>query len=575
RQDWLAGGVQFDSPEASYDGLFKRGLLGTALHLDGAHGGVIAGMHNGAYPYVWPRDAAWAAITLARTGFVGEAQEIFRFLRDIAFRDVEGWGRKGFWKQKYSTDGYTIWGNPQVDETSCYPWGVRFIFDVTGDLQFLADHYDEVYDAGLASSQTSTFDGRLRYDGVFNLVDSMSLWEDAFGLFNYSNASVVRGLEDAAAIADILDQSVCPGGPGMCGYHADRALFLARAGLVRGGLDARLAWNGENTDISQLGITYPFEVYPAGHPRAQLVLDRINGFQPDAFGNFQPLVRGGAIPEWQGMVDRYWGDGYWNGGPWFLTTLWFGAYHALRQDVSPGTADIDIHKQKVDLMIGAAGPMGFGAEQIARNSTLKYTGQTDYRLQTAFPNAWESMSFLTDALMLFLGWTPDADGNTLRLRPKLPGAWGFMEYANITMGAHRLGVRVERAPKRAWHTLTNETGAPVNFETVVRLASGDAVCAVLVNGAPSAYTHNAGVHAVTVSGAMATGAGAVTSVQVFSRPPADVSENGVVDFDDITRVLSDWLESGAPYSGSDTNGDGVVDFDDITQVLSDWLDSCS
>jgi len=360
----------------------------------------------------------------------------------------------------------------------------------------------------------------------------------------------------------------------MCGYHADRALFESRATTIRGGLDARLAWNGENTDISQLGITYPFEIYPAGSARPQLILDRVNGFQPDAFGNFQPLVRGPGIPEWEGMVDRYWGDSYWNGGPWFLTTLWFGAYHALRQDVSPGTADIDLHKEKIDLMIGATGPMGFGAEQIARDATVKYAGQTDYRLQTAYPNAWESMSFLTDAVMLFLGWTPDAPGNTLRVKPKLPSDWSFMEYSNITMGAHRLGVRVARGTAAVTHTLTNETGLAVAFETVVRVAPGDPVCSVRRNGAPVAYTHDAGIGAVTVSGAMETGAGAETRIEVFRRPAADVSGNGVVDFDDIVAALGNWLATVEPFTNGDADGSGFVDFDDIITVLGAWLDAC-
>ncbi len=191
--DWLASGVTVDTPDDDYDAIFKRGLLGTALHLDGKNGGIIAGMHNGAYPFVWPRDAAWAAITLARTGHIAEAKRIFDFLRDIAFRDNEAggapfFGGKGFWKQKYTTDGYTVWGSPQVDETSCYPWGVRFIHDITDDLSFLEDHYTEVWEAAIASSHDSTVDSRLRYEEAVDLVYSMNLWEDSFDVFNYSNA---------------------------------------------------------------------------------------------------------------------------------------------------------------------------------------------------------------------------------------------------------------------------------------------------------------------------------------------------------------------------------------------------
>lgn len=571
-ENWLASGTGFNSPDARVNEVFKRGLLGTALHLDGKNGGIIAGMHNGAYPYVWPRDAAWAAITLARTGFTDEAREIFRFLRDIAYRDVEGWGRKGFWKQKYSTDGYTIWGTPQVDETSCYPWGVRYIYDVTGDLSFLQAHYDEVFEAALASSQDSTIDSRLRYEEGVSLVYSMNLWEDSFDVFNYSNASVIRGLEDAAAIADILNNTSCPGGPNNCGYHTDRDLFNSRASAIRGGLDARLDWNGENSDISQIGIVYPMNVYPAGHPRAELVMDRMNGVAADRFGNFKPLVNFvGGVPEWVGLINRYWGDGYWNGGPWFLTTLWYGAYYALRQDLSPGTADIDNFKYRLDRTIDNLGPVGLGAEQMTRDATSVYP---NFRLQTAYPNAWESMSFLVDSVMLFLDWTPDADANVLRVKPKLPSAWSFAEFKRLEMGTHNVDVRVDVLPDGVVHTFTNTTGQPLNVDTTLRVAAGAPVCAVTLNGGSTGSTFNAAANSVRVQQALATGAGARTVIAALSRLPGDVSRNGSVDFSDVTSVLANFGAVGIPYAGADANGDGVVTFSDVTGILAAFGATC-
>jgi hypothetical protein len=570
-RNWLAQGVKFTSPESRYNDTYKRGLLGTALHLDGKNGGIIAGMHNGAYPYVWPRDAAWAAITLARTGFVGEAKEIFRFLRDIAFRDVEGWGRKGFWKQKYTTDGYTAWGNPQVDETSCYPWAVKYIYDVTGEVPFLLEHYDEVYEAGLASSQDSTFDNRLRYEESVALMYSMSIWEDAFDVFTYSNASVIRGLEDAAQIADILNNTSCPGGPNNCGYHTDRNLFNGRAATIRAGVESRLLWNGENTDISQAGIVYPMYIYPAGHPRAELVFDRFNGVATDAFGNNHPIVQFGAVPEWTGLINRYWGDNYWNGGPWFLSTLWYGSYYALRQDITPGTGDIDNFKYRFDRTLDSLGPVGLGAEQIARNSTMVYP---DFALQTAYPNAWESMSFLTDSAMLFLDWTPDADGNTLKIRPKLPSSWPFMSYENIRMGAHRVDVRVERNADGIFHTFTNRTGLALSVDTVLRHATGSPACAVVRNGQTVAHSFNSQLNTAQVSAALEPGANAVTVIAVLNRLPGDVNRNGSVDFADITAVLANFGAAGTPFSGADATGDGSVAFSDITAILATFGAAC-
>ncbi len=576
-QAWLDKGVSFDSPDPVYDELFKRGLLGTALHLDGANGGIIAGMHNGAYPYVWPRDAAWAAITLARAGHTDDAERIYEFLRDIAFRDVEGWGRKGFWKQKYTTNGFTIWATPQVDETSCFPWGVKYIYDVTGDEQFLFDHYDEVFEAALASSQDSTIDNRLRYEESVDLVFSMNLWEDSFDVFNYSNASVIRGLEDAAAIATILRDS--PNAPQPNNYQADIDLFTARANAIRGGLDARLAWNGENTDISQLGITYPFEIYPAGHPRVELIMDRINGVANDAFGNNQPLVNFGG--EWDGLINRYWGDSYWNnpalvpnpnGSPWFLTTMWYGAYYALRQDVTPGTGDIDNHKLRIDLLLPERGPMGFGAEQIASNNTLKYPGQTDYRLQTAYPNAWESMSFFVDAIMLFLGFEPDADG-TLRIKPKLPSDWPFMEYGNLALRANRIDVLVDRVGDGERHTFTNRTGAAVPFETTLRFTPGEPVADVTVNGVSTTATIDGALGTALVSGQLATGAGATTVVELTTGVPclADTNGDGLVTPADFNAWI---LAFNTQAPECDQNGDGLCTPGDFNAWILNFNAGC-
>ncbi len=584
-QAWLADGVTIDFPDDRYDETFRRSLLATALHLDGRNGGIIAGMHNGAYPFVWPRDAAWAAITLARAGHVADAENIYAFLRDVAYRDIEGWGREGFWKQKYSTDGYTIWATPQVDETSCYPWGVRYIYDVVGHVQFLADHYDGVYEAAIASSQDSTFDSRLRYEEAVDLVYSMNLWEDSFDVFNYSNASVIRGLEDAAAIADVLDQLVCPGGPGTCGYDEDLALFLDRAGAIRGGLDARLAWNGENTDISQLGIAYPFEIYEPNHARVELIMDRINGVAADTFGNFHPLMNFDIHGEWEDLVNRYWGDGYWNnpaapnadGSPWFLSTMWYGCYYAMRQDVTPGKGDIDNHKYRMDLLLDRLGPIGLGAEQIAPDNSLLYAGQTDFSLQTAWPNAWESMSFFVDAMMAFLGYTPDAPNNTLRIEPKLPTDWTSTAFSNVRLGDHRLGITCQESDTVNSISLTNITGNALDYDVYIRVPE----CSTFIG---ATQVDSAGCRAVAatcdgttgrvhVTGAVDTGAESLTVVRAHLGLRGDFDGLNDVDNADLSPFIDVLIGVEADCVKrlvADMNADGVPDGRDI-QLFADAI----
>ncbi|HBS29630.1 MAG TPA: hypothetical protein DEB06_09325 [Phycisphaerales bacterium] len=63
------------------------------------------------------------------------------------------------------------------------------------------------------------------------------------------------------------------------------------------------------------------------------------------------------------------------------------------------------------------------------------------------------------------------------------------------------------------------------------------------------------------------------SMTVVLTPAGDADGSGTVDFDDITTVLSRWLDTGLAGLEGDANCDGVVDFDDITEILSMWLET--
>lgn len=496
--NWLAAGTTLEVPSQPTMGqLFTRGLLGTMIHVDAKNGGVVAGYHNGAYPFVWPRDAVYAAVSLARAGHWSEAHEIYRYLREVTYRANESWGGKGFWYQKYTTDGYIIWSAPQVDETAIIPWGIWFQYGLTGDNNLLTTNWAMVRDAALASSQDSTIDSRLYYDDANQLMHSMNVWEDSFDDHLYSNANVVRGLRDAGAIAGQLGQS------------GDQSTFLSRANQIQNGLIGRLDWNGENTDISQLGLLYPFRVLTPSESRMQRLFDRMNGVQGDHWGNIKPIVR--TSGEHAGLVDRYYGDTYWNGGPWFLSTMWYGLAQMERADAVAGSQDVDGHKAKLDALVARLGLVGFGAEQIAPANSELYPG---YKLQAAWPNAWESMSTFVDALMAFLDFTPDAPTNTLRLAPKLPSAWPEMTFRNVRMGAHRFDIKVSRGRSTLNCEVTNLTGLPANFEIYHKIPGGWVGEFAYVNNARVASTKEVLANRIRITGALQTGVGAKTTVSV-------------------------------------------------------------
>ena len=49
--------------------------------------------------------------------------------------------------------------------------------------------------------------------------------------------------------------------------------------------------------------------------------------------------------------------------------------------------------------------------------------------------------------------------------------------------------------------------------------------------------------------------------------PADINQDGLVDFQDLLLLLGDYGAVGGP---SDVNGDGLVDFQDLVALLAVW-----
>ena len=198
--------------------------------------------------------------------------------------------------------------------------------------------------------------------------------------------------------------------------------------------------------------------------------DRMNGAANDRNNANHPIIN--ASGEFNGLVNRYYGDTYWNGGPWFLSTAWYGLYYARKQDYETGKSDIDIHKTKMDLLIGKLGPNGFGAEQISPANSLLYPGQADFALQAAWPNAWESMSTLVDSLMVFLDPTFDAAHSTLTIAPKLPSAWSSATFNNVKNGASSVNITVSETANAVTHTFTNTANSLLKIRRYGAISGG-------------------------------------------------------------------------------------------------------
>jgi GH15 family glucan-1,4-alpha-glucosidase len=503
--NWLSAGVTADFPDPAYNTLFKRSLLITALHQDAVTGAILAGMHNGAYPFVWPRDGVYAAVTLDRTAHTNEAAALYHWLRDSAYRNPDqNPGGKSFFMQKYTTDGYYVWTGAQLDETAVVPWGLYYHYLVTGDAGFATNFFQLAQQSAFACYYSSTNDPNAYYDFAANLMHGENVWEDSDDDFLYSNASIVRGLRDAANLAAIVGDST------------DAVAWVNQTGYITGGLTNRINAHTEAADISQLGMAVPFEVFAPNNPLMTNVVEWISGRQAvgtcaNCTNNGGPwldnLVESDTVnyPAIVGLVNRYAHnvngdtDNYWNTSPgaylhspWFLASSWYGEYYARWQDYVGGTSLVDTNKNMLDLLVAKLGPMGLAGEQIAPTTALqKYPG---FWLQAAWPNTWESHSTLIDQMMMFLDYKPEGTNgnNTCYLAPKLPSAWTTMTFNNLDSQGQRFNVTITENPTNVRADLNKLTAGALNYDLYLRIPVGIAPVMVVTNGAyyvpsPSQY----------------------------------------------------------------------------------------
>ncbi len=576
--NWLTGGVTVNLPTAAYNTLFKRSLLITALHCDAATGAIMAGMHNGAYPFVWPRDGVYAAITLDRTGHIPEAANFYHWLRDVAYRNADANpGGKSFFMQKYNTDGYFVWTSAQMDETASVPWGMYYHYLVTGDGNFVTNYWQMARQSAYACYYGSTNDANAYYDFANNLMHGESVWEDASDDFIYSNGSIVRGLRDAANLATIV------------GSVSEVGTFNTQAGIIVGGITNRINARVEPSDISHLGLTVPYEVFAPNDPLMTNVVEWLNGRQAAGTCSqcissggpwFDNIVEHDAVnyPDIVGLVNRYGhnvngsSDTYWNTSPgtymhspWFLATSWYGEYFARWQDYAPGTTMIDTNKYLLDLLINKLGPMGLASEQIAPTTGLqKYPG---FWLQTAWPNTWESHSTLVDQMMMFLDYKPAGTNgnNTCYFAPKLPSAWSTMTFNNLYSQGQRFNITVSAGPGgSASYTradINKLTSGSLNYDLWLRIPAGQVPVMIVTNGAyyvPSPANYDITTGRVHIQGPMTGVSGANFVVVTYGN---DSYENdGLPDYWQIQYGLNP-LDNGSinPNNGpnGDPDGDGM------------------
>jgi glucoamylase len=311
--------------------LYRRSLLVIATQCDRG-GAVIAANdsdiqwgHNDHYSYMWPRDAVFVCDAMDRAGYPELTRRFLEFAAGIV-KD------EGYFLHKYNPDGSlaSLWhpwihdGKPQLpiqeDETALVIWLVARHYERTRDLDLVRAIYRKLV------VQPAEFLFSYRDPQTRLPRPSLDIWEERRGVFTFTCAAVIAGLEAAASLANLFNDA------------ERRQRYEAAANEVRDAMVRHLWMDGEKRfarglleeadgfaldrtiDASTFGLFYLGVLSPA----SAMVT-----------GTMRAITRELHVETEIGGYARYAGDAYHRiseetarvpGNPWILCTLWMAEY---------------------------------------------------------------------------------------------------------------------------------------------------------------------------------------------------------------------------------------------------------
>ncbi len=333
--------------------LFKKSLFFLRAHADSV-GGIIASgdsniLHQGkdTYNYIWPRDASYAALALARAGDVEVAKNFFTFCEETI-------SQAGYFLHKYSPDKSRgsswhpwIWqGVPrlpiQEDETALVIWSLWHYYEASKDLEFI----EQIYNSLILPAAGFMVLYREEASGLPK--PSYDLWEEKYGTHTFTAAATAAALKAAARFARLLGKEKSAG-------VYDRAAEAIKAGILAQlyrsttGMFVK-SLDDETLDMSSFYALYNFDLLPADDAIVTQMADIV-----------EKKLKSG-----DGVV-RYQGDNYCRvsaetpGNPWFVTTLWLAQYYIK---IAKTEKDLEVVKDYLSWVVKHSQHSGAMSEQV-------------------------------------------------------------------------------------------------------------------------------------------------------------------------------------------------------------------
>ncbi len=315
------------------DVLLRNSSLAVLRFLTDSTGALIAApemdldfVQSGGYGYVWPRDAAFCALSLLKVGEIEHAEKILEFLAQIQESN-------GDYFQRYDARGFKApsWGKLQADELglTCVAFS-----------ELLLTKQNECLRSALLKGIHRIIHVLEKQQG--RLEPSFDLWEESFGQHFYANVCAYEALEKASLLFPELKLTIQKSQESLIkttkrDFFQDNVL-CCRGFSAESGADRRY-------DISMLACVFPCSSFPM-EPSAQVLLWK-------AVHTSLMIAQG---------AKRYERDAYMGGHPWILATLWLAC---AGKNLAPFDAEIGQEAARLfELVQGQATAGGFFPEQV-------------------------------------------------------------------------------------------------------------------------------------------------------------------------------------------------------------------
>ncbi len=350
--------------------IYQRSILLFPLLINEDTGGVVAAVEIdeqmtkcGRYSYCWPRDAVFVTKALDCIKMTKETEKFYK----IFCKETQS--KNGMWEQRFYTDCRLApcWGY-QIDETASVIHGVYEHYKVVKQEKFLKDTYKMcenaakflcIYMDNILGKRDQSDVVKKEIEETYHTQDrtklpkSYDLWEMHEGVHLYSLSAIYSAFQAMKEINAILKpgyeqnnrlkvESMNKLEAKMVNYQEEIKKYINDNLYDESTKSFLRNLNDKQTDISQLGIVVPFNIFSPKEKKVQNTVEKINL----------------TLRTYTGGYLRFEDDHYCGGkSPWPISTLWMAMYYKKAGEKRKA-------KECLEFVVNTANEHGFLAEQV-------------------------------------------------------------------------------------------------------------------------------------------------------------------------------------------------------------------